>query len=325
MKIPVFVAFLAICLSGCATAPVSQQTQRDYDGFSIVPPQEPGWVAASSGKRSVRFQKKSDSNTHIMYVGVERRIPPKAFLSKEEFLQHVNDSYYVLDPHFYEFLLKETKLNPKHGEYCVESRYKYKDYKSQRPKSASFLLEEGHCFICLHPNAKDRRYDVCYSEIFAPGEEDSQFRVAGDAFINGIQFTEPAAAKSGDKNDFFSISPELVDSKNRIYYVSTYSNPIYRVKVELDGEVVSMLSSEEVATVKCTPGPHTIKAHFGLFGDEGEKSFNLIQDGANYFIFRSTLGLGKGVVEILEVPAADWKYIAVDPFNRGSLLAYPGR
>lgn len=318
MKISVIAALFLICLNGCAGTPVSERAPRDYDGFSIMPPQELGWLVNAAGDRRVVFQKKSASDTHQMYVGVKRSIAPKTFGSREEFLQYVNDSYLTIDPHFYQFLAKEASLNPKHGEFCVEYRYKYKDYKASRPKSASFMLQEGHCFMCLHPIAKDREYKICYSEIFAPGEEDTQFRVAGDAFIDSILFTEPVGAKPGAKKDLFSISAELVDNKNRIFYLSAYSNPIYRVKVELDGEVVSTLSSEEFATVKCTPGPHTIRVHFGL--GEGEKSFNLTQDGANYFIIRApqTSGFRGKAIEILEVPEADWKYIGDYPFYRGN-------
>lgn len=314
MKIPIIATLLAICLSGCAAAPVSQKTPRDYDGFSIVPPQGPDWIVAASSARSVHFEKLSDFDTHKMYMGVGRWIAPQAFSSKEEFLQYVNDSYFVTDPHFYEFLAKETSLNPKHGEFCVEYRYKYKDYKSPRPKSASFMLHEGHCFVCLHPDARDREYNVCYSEIFAPGEEDSQYRVVGDAFIGSIQFTEIEKAKQ-DARDLLSISAELLDNKNRVFVLHQFGDaPFTRFEAKIDGVTAGKLSSHEVATVKLKPGQHTIKASFGLM--RGETSFNLIQDKAIYFVCRER-GTLLSHIEILEVSEADWKYIAVDPVLRG--------
>ena len=320
MKTSVIAAFLAICLSGCAATPVSQQTQRDYDGFSIVPPQEPGWFVDTTTDTStrdrtiVRFQKKSGSDTHQMLVGVKRSTAPKAFGSNEEFLQYVNDSYFIIDPHLYEFLAKETKLNPKYGEFCVEYRYKYKDFKSPRPKSASFIVHEGHCFVCLHPSAKDREYDICYSEIFVPGEEDGQFRVAGEAFLDSIQFTEPSSAKPSAR-DLMSISAELLDNKNRVFILQQFPHePLYSLKTVMDGETASKLSNGEVCTVKLEPGQHTIKASLGLM--RGEKSFNLIRDKAIYFVIRERKpGLWTLIsdIEILEVPEADWKYIAEDP------------
>jgi hypothetical protein len=245
-----------------------------------------------------------------MLVGVERSIAPKAFGSKEEFLQYVNDSYFIVDLHFNEFLVKEAKLNPKYGEFCVEYRYKYKDFKSPRPKSASFLVHEGHCFVCLHPSATHREYDICYSEIFVPGEEDSQFQVAGEAFIDSIRFTEvkPSA------RDLLLQSPEFLDNKNRVFILQQFPHePLYSLKTLIDGEIASKLSNGEVCTVKLEPGQHTIKASLGLM--RGEKSFNLIRDKAIYFVIRERKpGLWTLIsdIEILEVPEADWRYIAED-------------
>jgi len=315
MRTSTIAALLAICLGGCATvAPVTQQTQQNYDGFSIVPPQVPGWVVVASNDRQVRLQKKSASDTHKMYLGVSRRLAPKAFTSREEFLQHVNDSYFTVDPHFFEILTKETSLNPKHGEFCVEYRYKYKDYKSPRPKGASFMLHEGHCFLCLHPDARDREYNVCHSETFAPGEEDSQYRVMGDAFIDSIQFTEIDKSKQGVR-DLLSISAELLDSKNRVFVLHQFGDaPFTRFEAKIDGVPAGKLSSHEVATAKLKPGQHTIKASYGLM--RGEKSFNLIQDKAVYFVCRER-GKLLSHIEILEVPEPDWIHIAADPLRRG--------
>jgi hypothetical protein len=182
-----------ILLTGCATVPfpaVTDQTiRRNYQGFSILPPEGKNWYIMQENQDAVAFGKKMASRTHTFTTAVLIAQINPSWKNPEEFLAFVKKGKIEdTDPQRFKIITDEYLVTTKFGKYSVEYHMKAEDRGAYRSEGAPFLIIDIYGYCCIHPQKADMYYDIQYSERGRSGESDPSLKDIGDEFINNFQF-----------------------------------------------------------------------------------------------------------------------------------------
>ncbi|HEY5999593.1 MAG TPA: hypothetical protein VI078_09890 [bacterium] len=295
------IAVIFIALAGCATTAagtkiaVTKDTQRNFNGFSISPPQGSGWFAIRLKDDWVAFEKRATSLKHRVIAGVDRYPAKQAFNTPEEYLAYVRNTYFQASPKYYEVVSKEADLNPRYGEYCVRYQYKYKDTAMKRPRDVPYVVHEGQCYVCLHPEAREYEFNICWSEEYAPGQEDAEIRAEKPDFIEHFAFSRFVA-------------------ETRIHVLSNVPSTFFTIFAEADGKQVGSFSEcGKTSDVALSPGQHTLRVFYGGPGranvfNKPEIKFQTVEGRSNYFVIlqRDWAGTLMYNMSIREVTEEEW-------------------
>ncbi|UCD54700.1 MAG: hypothetical protein JSV93_04035 [Candidatus Omnitrophota bacterium] len=166
-----------------------QSTRRQYQGYSILPPQGPNWFLMQEGQGGVAFTKKTGSATHTFTVAVLiARIPP-SWKTQNEFLDYVkNGKRAGTDPRRFKIIEEDYSLDNKFGQYSVKYHIKVEDHGAVKTDGAPFLILDVSGYCCMHPKLRNSYYDIQYSERSKPGESDLSLKIIGEEFVNNFRF-----------------------------------------------------------------------------------------------------------------------------------------
>jgi len=176
--------------------PILEPSQRwAFDGFSILPPQEPYWFSLAKTRSRAVLAKpglRGDSGA-IVSVVAERvdadMSTPEAFLAAMQ-LRRERD----LDEKRIASVDREEKLESSEGVWCTSYRLRANEVV---PWYAQGRITDVIGRACLHPQIAGLVIDMAYAVRVPFSEENGAVAQQAHRFLGGLQLL-PAPARSGD-------------------------------------------------------------------------------------------------------------------------------
>ena len=194
---------MTIALSGCATTgyvPVKDPTVRiDGNGFSILPPQGPGWYRTPDlhnvGSDTIGFAKQSGSATHTLAVTISRHtgFDPAAvgfadYATKPDvFAAYVKSAAQQMNPSGGRMRILELTAVPEtQPGYGAKEHAKFEDRGS--PSAPQVLIQKDWVQTYLHPDSSKVIIEAVFSERGLPGESDASLADIRERFFRSLRF-----------------------------------------------------------------------------------------------------------------------------------------
>jgi hypothetical protein len=191
------VALCFVAITGCAPMqPKLQELQVPPDrihqkGYSLVPPNEKGWLIAGRNETQVALVKAgTNADESIAIQAVTFQLPE--FKSTEDFVRLVKEGQaHDTDPK--RFLIKKHEVadDPKKEGNCARSHLVAEDNAAVKRsgKSGSMILA-ALTLTCAHPKNKSVGVNVSYSHRYYPGQEDAGFVEKATNVLDSVTFGE---------------------------------------------------------------------------------------------------------------------------------------
>lgn len=161
-------------------------------GFSFIPPPGENWIEKYE-KDTILYIKKTSDGTNSFYTIASEFHAKEPFPSADDFLYFVKGMRIGIgvDPsQRFKNEQYEYKLDPDFAPFCVRYHEKLEDHHTKYLKEKKYLVVENFGLFCLHPLKKDVGIDMCYSERYEEGHENTSLRKEGEEFINSLKFLD---------------------------------------------------------------------------------------------------------------------------------------
>ena len=194
-----FTAIVLVCLfllglSACASSlhHVENPSKRYYrKGYSILPPQETGWLVKEGSKDKIAFFKKGAVPKSSYVVIATSITQPHRFKSEKEFEEVMGKLHLSMEFRPKRNILLDKKVSLATGrKYCLKSYSKLKDFgkNGKGIGNGKYLFLENFGLVCLHPQDKSRLVNIVVSYRYPAGADDDDIEAKANAILAGIQF-----------------------------------------------------------------------------------------------------------------------------------------
>lgn len=206
MKMPRFLFNILACLSlvGCATAPgymgpndvpaspLLMSKRLQYRGFSVIPPNHPGWFVKVSEQTPAHaiIRCRFPSRTHSAYVTANLGSLPRAATSPDDFAELCRQDHFHDTNRFTVVSYQQHPVTIQ-GQWAIAFELTVRD--SDAPNSPGqplTMIESG--FVINHPAFPNSVVLMMYSERGLPEELDPHVQADGKDILQGIRLeSEP--------------------------------------------------------------------------------------------------------------------------------------
>lgn len=182
----------AVALSACSSNihKLDDTQQRFYrKGFSMLPPQGPGWEVMKGNHNKVTFIKKGDAPKSSYVILGYSSLHSIKYTSEEEFQLVMGKLRISMEfrPKRNVILDKKVSMAPEIGEYCLKSYSKMKDFGKYTRHENNYLMRENFGLVCLHPDDKSQLVNFAVSYRYPPGAEDKEIGHKAEQILAGIR------------------------------------------------------------------------------------------------------------------------------------------
>lgn len=190
------IVFIIFIITSCVQTNNKYQemklpTERSYHrGFSLVPPNEPGWFILSKNRNELALTKEVGQKLNESYVIATfvTRLPQ--ITSQNAF----NDAVEKLDTNFSSrFTLLKYHIDPYHGkgEYCARSYMVANDNAAaQYSGEVKSMIMENIGFGCQHPSDKRIVIYLTFSYRHFPGNDDPALMDKAEKLFQSVEFND---------------------------------------------------------------------------------------------------------------------------------------
>jgi TPR repeat protein len=161
-------------------------TDVPLHGYSIRPPQDPGWIILLNQPNLYGLMKRGGVDHTIGVLAKEYDVPASA-ATPAQFLHHVIETRLKKEAPTRHADLTSEEASDADRASCARYHMKAKDYDAKRRIGEPFLVIEVYADVCLHP--RDPRHGMYfeYSERAPPGQGSDNLAESATAFFSGIR------------------------------------------------------------------------------------------------------------------------------------------
>jgi hypothetical protein len=199
MKQSYLILLLAILLIGCSTTARHSQflpvpSQRIVlDGYSLVPPNEAGWIRAPSPPERLVIGKRGDAPDQTMAIDASV-ISIYPYKTTEEFAKQVNNIHMAKLPADRMRIIKyEATLDGSRPEECVITNIVAEDMQAvKRSTSVKGVMTMAiYSLTCALPTQHGSGIAVAYSQRYYPENADPDFLRKAQSVISSVILAKP--------------------------------------------------------------------------------------------------------------------------------------
>ena len=162
-----------------------------YQGFSLVPPNDPGWVVISNTRVEFALRKDgADRDESYVVHGRVMKLPE--FPTRDAFFTAASKPPPVLSTSGrFRYLSYSTRSAPEKGEMCVRNSSVAEDHNPARPSSRTdLMILEVYSLVCAHLQRPTAGIMVIYSQRYYPGNRDPRLEMSADKLFATVTFTD---------------------------------------------------------------------------------------------------------------------------------------
>ncbi len=188
-----------IILVGCSTAatsprPLPVPPQRiTLDGYSLLPPNEPGWMSAPVSPGKLALGKRGDAPDQTTTIQANS-ISIEPYKTTEEFINSINRFHMAkLPPDRMKVLKYEAELDRSRPEKCVITDIAVEDtqaVKRSAPVKGSMIMAI-HTLTCVLPGKSSAGFSVAYSQRYYPENIDPDFMKKAESVTSSVTILSP--------------------------------------------------------------------------------------------------------------------------------------
>jgi hypothetical protein len=200
MKKALVLFLMAAALSSCATTtPITNPSERiSKRGFSLLPPQEPGWTIWQQSRGSINLGKTGGTRdeSYVAFVELFEDIQLEKIPGQDEAekLRHVGKIRGFLEFSTDRFKMLEMSdgIYGERKETCAVSFALVVDLQARKQTgNPEIMLMKSYDIYCMHPYLKSTLMRLGYSHRYYRKNEDKGFVERATSFINNVVFVEP--------------------------------------------------------------------------------------------------------------------------------------
>lgn len=199
MKLNKAIFLIPVVFSGCASVPDRPQllpmpAQRIViDGYSVLPPNERGWIRAPSHPSKLMLVKRGSAPDETFAIEGQL-IDVSPFNSFDEFTKQVTEINSTrLDPGRFKTIKNEIVPDQSRATECALSSILTDDTQAvKRTTSIKGAMRlEIKTLTCVFPSDKKVGFTVAYSHRYYPENANPHFTEIANNFLSAITFTSP--------------------------------------------------------------------------------------------------------------------------------------
>jgi len=200
MKKALALFLMAAALSSCATtAPITNPSERiSKRGFSLLPPQEPGWTILQQSRGSINLAKTGDTRDESYVAVVElfediqlEEIPGQDEAEKLRHIGKMRDSVEYTSGR-YATLEMSDAIYGERKETCAVSSAQVMDLQARTHIGNTVIMfMKSYDVYCMHPYLKNTVMRLGFSHRYNLENEDKAFVERATSFVNNVVFVEP--------------------------------------------------------------------------------------------------------------------------------------
>lgn len=190
---------IAVLVGACAPVGTSPETtaltlpaQRIFQtGYSLIPPNEEGWVISQRDHLLLSLAKRGDrTNEVIIIFGAPFKL--KEFQSNEDFVRLVKEGQEKdTDPLRFTVVKNDITSYAGMGTTCTRSHNLLEDHQALTDSGNRVdMIREMLSFTCAHPQDKRIGITVTYSHRYYKGQRDPQLLQRATRVLDSVEFSD---------------------------------------------------------------------------------------------------------------------------------------